>query len=298
MAWASYIKKAQKAVERIDKVTDQIGKSFHRIKVAAERDIRSGLKGWLELSPKNPREKTNAFVTLSGDADYKLAYRIIEDGFAPIRAINDEILRTDDPSKVTNIHEAQFIMEDEANEFVETLGLNDLDRFASRAEALGDDWAWNIVGVSLLSRGIKEQMTRAVSSSLPIATISKEIDNWDINENQYELSTTAHPRAIVRNRVAETIASVSENFDNVKWTVLSGQTASGRVRDMLLFGLFTSHWLDKRFKDISAGKKSVSDWRGLGLGFRTNEYYIPVPTEDEEEANEWSKQQRKELNVR
>ena len=297
MAWTEYIRKAQAGVNHLDKVTEQIGNSFYRIKISVERDVRAGLKAWLANSPKNPREQTNAFITLSEDANYKAAYKIIDDGFAPLRAIKeDEKIYTLNPSKVRNISEAQYIMEDEASAFIELLGINETDKF-SRGGALGDDWGWNIVGVSLLSRSLKEQVTRSVSSSLPIATASKEIDNWDINENQYDLSTTAHPRAIVRNKVAETIATVSDNFDKVKWTVLIGdKTVSERVKLMLLYGLFTSHELDKWFKEMSAEKKSVSDWRGLGLGYRSNEYYIPIPKEDEDDAEEWSREQRGKLN--
>lgn len=296
MAWAEYIATAQKGVDRIDRVAETIGNAFRRIKVASERQVRDGLRGWLDAAPKNPRIKSNAFLTISPTADYQDAYAIIDAGFLPIRAIHEDTnIRTADPDRVTNIHEAKVIMDAESDALIASLGIG-TEAFTDKFDALEDDWEWNIVGITLLSRGIKEVVTRSVSSSLPVATMSQEITNWHINDNQFDLSTTSHPRAIVRNNISRAVEyERGEDFDNTKWTILGTSEPSSRVKSFLLWGLFTTHELNRRFKQISKDKMSPSDWRGLGFGYRSNEFYIPVPEEDEEEAEEWSKAKRKEI---
>lgn len=305
-AWKPYISKAKSRIERIENTIDRLDKGYQKVKRNAEATVKAGLMGWLSTVPKQERSRGNAFSRIAPNANIRVAYNAIDAGMSnivglaqriPYRAGGNVI-----PEQAQNIYVAAGIMAEEAEELADELELDDEGfDFDDAAEVLLIDNALNISGIITRDgRRIKEEITRTVSSGEAIATIGNRIKNFAINNSFYRLSTVAHPRAIVRNYTWQaTAATVAAGImlwpskDDIRWTVLPNTEGSSRLVDeQLAYRVFTSRELDARYRDMVKADYPGADWKGLGLSYNTNEYYIPIWPEQEDEAEEWSKEQR------
>ena len=305
-----YIATAEKQIDRIEGIVKRLDKGFQRSKREAERNVKAGLMGWLSTSPTEDRSRENAFKRIDRTASVAIAYSAIDRGMEPVaelaRRMPIQAGKGLLPEQATNTYLATGLMVEESSELLMELELPEPEEsyVTDVAELIVADYAFNISGVLTRDgRRIKEQMTRSVSAREPIATISNRIRNFKINESYYGLSTLQHPRAVVRGMIyggaAVAIASGMLGWRNEpesQWTVLPKEKGySAQVDDSLSYRIFTAAELDRRDKKRVNQDKPGGDWKGLGLSFNTDEYYLPLWLEHEEDAKEWSKEQRKEL---
>lgn len=137
---------------------------------------------------------------------------------------------------------------------------------------------------------MKETLLRGVQGRKERGQVLKEIDDWDINRQLFNLSLLEHPDAVVRDLFASateamgsaTTTKVSEIakrahvFVGLPPTAAANMTKNSRVAD-LSWRLFSTADVDKKFKALPGKQASPGGRRGLGLGFNTKEWYIPVP---------------------
>lgn len=308
--WNEYIAGAEKQVDRIERIIDRLNKGFQRTKRESERNVKAGLLSWLSTAPKEDRSRENAFRRIDRSAPIGIAYGAVDRGMAPVADMARPFpidagagLR---PEQATNAYLATGLMVDESGPFLDTLDLPEPDTsYIEEITALVvADYVFNISGILTRDgRRIKEEMTRSVSAREPIATISNRIRNYKINESYYGLSTLQHPRAVVRGMIyggaIAAIASGTIGYDtepDSKWTVLPKEPHhSVQVDDSLSYRIFTAEELDRRAKKRVNQDKPGGDWKGLGLSFNTDEYYVPLFLEQEEDAKAWSKEKRSKL---
>lgn len=139
---------------------------------------------------------------------------------------------------------------------------------------------------------MRETWLRGINGKKQTSEVVKELEAWDLNRNLWNLSLLEHPKASVRNM----LANASERMGSRTTTKISRipkrsfimvaptpaaekkMTKSSRTAS-LAWRVFSVEDLDNRWKKLPKGQNSPSSWRGLGLGFNTPEWYIPVPPE-------------------
>ncbi len=306
--WDEYIRTAEKSIKGLERLIERLKTGFRAVKVETERETRGALRQWLEGTPKKARESTNAFLMISGLASVQPAFDAIDKAFQKITRMGQTQPLTAPtvlpPEEIQNIYGSNALMREETMFMLDDLEVPQPTLEEQNMILVGvvGDNKLNIGGIITRDgRRIKEEMQRAVTSEQPVATIDQQITDWQINQSFYDSSTLSHPRASVRglmSRAAEQATGTGalgyRRMEDQAWTVLP-TSDSVRVLDLLAFRLFTTKELDALMKKHSDGMQINSDWRGLGLGFNTQEYYIPLHKEQEEDAQEWSKAKRKGL---
>jgi hypothetical protein len=239
-------------------------------------------------------------------------FRIIDNAFANVEALaipapvfRENIAGLTSAQKA-NIYHAQAIMRKEALRLLDDV---DVDRIDMPEESqiltgLLEDNKFNIGGIITRDgRRMKEQIQRSVTSGLPVSELRNTISNFAITASFYQLSTLAHPRATVRSYMARGVENAVRNgemdverIDDQPWTVLPKEAGfSKRVDKELAYRIMTTRELDAKFKNMTEGQM-MPDWRGLGLSFNSDEYYIPLFAIHLEAARKWSKEKRREIN--
>lgn len=139
---------------------------------------------------------------------------------------------------------------------------------------------------------MKETMLRAVNGRKERGQVLKELDDWDMNRQLYNLSLLEHQDATVR----QLFANSSERMASRSTTKVSeipkrahvlvalppGPAAklrpNSRTAD-LVWRVMDTASVKERFKKQPGTQAAQGSWRGLGLGFNTREWYVPVPPE-------------------
>lgn len=306
--WGEYIRTAEKHIRKIERLIERLKTGFRSVKIRTEQETRASLRQWLKGAPKKEREAANAFLMISSFTSLIPAFDAIDKAFERIRglAIVQPVTApvTQRPEDIQNIYGSQALMREESLIMLDDLDVPAPTQNEQNVVLLGvaSDNRLNIIGIITRDgRRIKEEMQRSVTSELPVASINQEITDWHINPSYYDSSTLAHPRASVRGLIASAAEQATaldllgyNKFKDHVWTVLP-TSDSVRVEELLAYNLFTTKELDALFKKESKGKQTNADWRGLGLGFNTNEYYIPLHKEHIGDAEKWSKKQRSKI---
>lgn len=308
--WGEYVRDAEKNIKKVERTVAGLRTGFQRVKREAEREAKSGLKAWLAVTAKLPRSAENAFVRISNSADLRGAFAAVDRAMQKITALQSErpIFGTrGTPQEAQNIFVANAFAREDSVDMMEDLELP-VPSQGNQAILIGGvitDNRFNIFAIPTRDgRHIKESMTRAVTGEQPLAQVNTTIDNWHINSGFYDLATLSHPRATVRGLMYESARlGVSQGLMGVAslgallWTVLPRERGfSSRVDKELSYRLFTTNELTSKFNAMTKNVNFAPDWKGLGLGFNTDETYVPIFKEQEEDAKAWSKEQRKEIN--
>ncbi len=137
---------------------------------------------------------------------------------------------------------------------------------------------------------LTETMNRAILGRKERGEVLKEFDDWDINRQLWNLSLLEHPDAVVRQLFANAsermasatttdvteIPKVAHLFVGLTPQAESKLTPDSRTASFA-FRLFNQEKLTEKYNALPPKQASPSTWRGLGLGFNTREWYIPVP---------------------
>lgn len=140
---------------------------------------------------------------------------------------------------------------------------------------------------------MRETLLRSVQGKKERGQVLKEIEAFDLNKNQWNLSLLEHPRASVQGLLANAAEAMGSRATTVVSElpklskVLVAPTPDAQTRmtpssrtAKIAWRIFSTGDLDKRFASIGSGKqKTAPSWRGLGLDFNTTEWYLPVPPE-------------------
>lgn len=152
----------------------------------------------------------------------------------------------------------------------------------------------------------RETLLRAVNGKMTRSEAEDAIRTFDLNRNLWNLSLLEHPKAVVRDLLSsasERMASraVRKKSEIPKKALVfvgAGPDAVSKMTEgsrtaQVLWRLFSAEKLSKRFKKLNAGRVTTSSHRGLGQDFGTNEFYVPVAPEIEEEVREELGERRK-----
>lgn len=137
---------------------------------------------------------------------------------------------------------------------------------------------------------MKETMLRAVNGQKERGQVLKEIEDWDLNKQLFNLSILEHPDAVVRNLFANAstrqgsatatktseIPKRSHVFVGLPPQAAAKLKPNSRTADFS-WRLFDQKTLNEKFKNLPSKQGSPSSWRGLGLDYNTKEFYLPVP---------------------
>lgn len=311
LPWREHIAEAQKRISSIERKVADLAIGYNIVKRRTEREVKDGLREWLKTAPR--KRTAGAFARLRSGQSAQPAFAAIDRAMANIGAMTvpapvfREVVSGFTRAEKANIFRAQSIMRKEALSFLDDM---DIDRIGGSEESeiltgLIEDNKLNIIGISTRDgRRIKEQIQRAVTSGMPVAEVRRTIGNFAITSSFFALSTLAHPRATPRAYMARGVEDAVlneqmdvENFDDQPWTILPKEEGfSQRVDKELAYKILTTIGLDRIFRDLAKNSQMMPDWRGLGLSFNSDEYYIPIREQQMEEAREWSKEKRREIN--
>ena len=303
------VRTVERHIKKIERTIAQLRIGFQKVKREVERQAKGGLKAWLTLAPKLPRSAENAFMRISSGTNRQQAFDVIDRAMASILALQAEMPLfgvTGSPSDVNNIFTANAFAREDAVDMIEDLELP-VPLVSEQSILIGGviaDNRFNIFAIPARDgRHLKESMTRAVTGEQPIAQINTTINNWHINDGFYDLATLAHPRATVRGLmyesakegIAKALLGVA-SLGALLWTVFPRERGfSSRVDKELSYKIFSTNELTRKFNNMTKQVNFAPDWRGLGLGFNSDELFVPIFKEQEEDAKEWSKEQRKGL---
>jgi len=310
--WAEYLGVAEKHVAQIEREIDTMRIGYQGVKNITERETRRGLNEWLASAPKQIRVKANAFEMLAGHTPLQPAYDAVDNGFKHIQLLMQPktlfrpAVENLAKAEQASIYAAQAVMRREAMDFLHDLDIAEPSMHSQiqAMEGMIEDNRFNIMGIMTRdARRIKEEMVRAVTAEEPVATVANAIRNWQINSSYFNSSTLSHPRGAVRalmyKGVEEAVAMGEMGVPEIgkqMWTILPKAVGhSARVDKALSYRLFDTDGLNRYFNAVSKKTAAVSDWKSLGLGFNTDEIYVPVFAEEVAEAKEWSKKKRRGL---
>lgn len=136
----------------------------------------------------------------------------------------------------------------------------------------------------------------------------EDIRAIDLDRNLFNLSLLAHPQGVVRElfanasqRMAARISDTEEQagerslfFVGAGPEAVKKMTKGSRAAG-LMFRVFTARELDDRYRKLNAGRSTTSNWRTLGLAHNTNEWYVPIPPELEDEVRQEMRKRRAEF---
>lgn len=137
---------------------------------------------------------------------------------------------------------------------------------------------------------MRETMLRGVQGRKERGQVLKEIDDFDINRSLFNLSLLEHPDAVVRDLLATASermgSAVTEKISEIPKAAhvfvglgpdaMSKTGPAGRTAE-IAFNLFDTKTLNDKYKNAPGRQASPGGWRGLGMGFNTKEWYLPVP---------------------
>jgi hypothetical protein len=137
---------------------------------------------------------------------------------------------------------------------------------------------------------MKETMLRAVNGRKQRGQVLKEIDDYDMNRSLFNLSLHEHPDAVARqllgnatDRMASAVTTKISEIPKLAHVYVglppqaaAAMTPASRTGGVA-FRLFDTKTIDKRLASLPATQAAKGSRRGLGMGFNTKEWYIPVP---------------------
>ncbi len=137
---------------------------------------------------------------------------------------------------------------------------------------------------------IKETMLRGVNGRKQRGEVLREIEDFDIDRGLFNLSLLEHPDATVRSifanaseRMAEAstlktkvTAKRAHVFVGLPPGKAARMTPASRTAD-IAWRVFDQKSINEKFAALPPIQGSKSSWRGLGLGYNTGEFYVPVP---------------------
>lgn len=155
---------------------------------------------------------------------------------------------------------------------------------------------------------MQETLLRNINGRATKAAARDAVQTFDVDRNLYNLSLLEHPKATVR----ELLANASERmaarvvtqtsqlprralvFAGAGPDAVSKMTPDSRTA-RVVWRLFSARELDKRFADLNASRGPTSNWRGLGLAHNTKEWYAPIPPEIEDDVRRAMRRRRQEF---
>ncbi len=155
---------------------------------------------------------------------------------------------------------------------------------------------------------VNENLRRMVNGRLTKAKATGALRRFDVNRNLFNLSLLEHPKAVVRDlfaraseRMAQRVTRVAREIPRRAFVFVGAGPAAiqkmtkGSRTARFLWRLFSVEDLDRRFAKMAGRALATSTWRGLGLGFATPEFYIPVPPEIVSEVEKAMRARRREF---
>jgi len=157
--------------------------------------------------------------------------------------------------------------------------------------------SWTNLNETLL-RNINGRQTRAAAGA--------DVKTYDLNQNLYNLSLLEHPKAVVREILANSSTKMAARsvtdksltpqralvFAAAGPDAVSKMTPGSRTSS-ILWRMFTAKELDQQYAKLNANRQATSSFRGLGLSYNTPEWYIPVPPEIADDVRAELKSRRK-----
>ena len=154
----------------------------------------------------------------------------------------------------------------------------------------------------------QETLLRSINGRQTKSEARDAIQTYDIDRNLWNLSRLEHPRGVARDLLANSsermAARVTTKASEVPRKALayvgagkdavSKMTPSSRTAEVL-WRLFSADQLDRRFASLNAGRGPNSTWRGLGLGFNSPEFYVPIPPEQEDDIRRGMRARRQDF---
>lgn len=140
---------------------------------------------------------------------------------------------------------------------------------------------------------MRETLLRGAQGRKTREAVSAEVEAWDLNRNLWNLSLVEHPAAVVQGLLANSAEVMGSRQTTDETTLpkaafllaaptpdaVTRMTPSSRTAQVA-WRLFSAEQLDERFEKINTSRQAPpTSWRGLGLGYNTNEWFLPVPPE-------------------
>lgn len=231
----------------------------------------------LNLSTERRREKLSSFRL--SYLDRNQVQRLTSDG-----TLNDDPKKFIRHSRrlarharefLTQIGEAEPQLQEEVDAALAQIEDNDMDLLKLEVKSL---------------TRLTETMLRGLNSQKERGQVLKEIEDWDMNRQLFNLSLLEHPDAVVRTLFAnasERMASAATTdvseipklahvFVGLPPAAAKSMTPASRTAEFA-WRLFDQKSLQEKYDKLPAKQASPSSWRDLGLNFNTKEWYIPVP---------------------
>lgn len=155
---------------------------------------------------------------------------------------------------------------------------------------------------------VRENLLRAANGRMTRVHAGKAINTFDLNRNLFNLSLLAHPEGVARalmanasDRMAERVTrNVAERPKKAFVVVGAGPNAIRKMRPnsrtaSLIWRVWSQADLDRHYADVNTKRTAATSWRGLGYDYNTPEWYVPVPPEHVEQAQQAMRERRRGL---
>lgn len=153
-----------------------------------------------------------------------------------------------------------------------------------------------------------ENLLRNIGGRTTRETAKADIQTFDLDRNLWNLSLLEHPQGVVRELMANASKKMAARVTTKRSQIplrsmvmagagpdaVSKMTPKSRTAEVL-WRLFSAKELDDRFAKLNRERGTTSTWRGLGLGYNSPDWYIPVSPEIEDDVRRLMRERRADL---